>query len=140
MEGYLAMSPEAQNMAIAKACGWDGFEDSLSPEFPPIGVPPQNEVTERLLGPQKITNWTPRFPVPDYLKDLNACAEFEKVITDNALGYDYLCELHEAVWGERCWKVSEADHFTCATATAAQRAKSFLRAMDLWVDSPEEKA
>ena len=136
------MSPEAQCMAIAKACGWDGFEDSLSPEFPPIGVPPQNRITASLLGPRKITNWTPRFPIPSYTKDLNACAEFEDLLKEigEEKCEEYLCKLDGVITGQICWKVSEADHFLCATATAAQRAKSFLRAMDLWVDSPEEKA
>lgn len=133
------MSPEAQNMAIAKACGWDGFEDALSPEFPPIGVPPQNEVTERLLGPRTITNWTPRFSIPSYTKDLNACVEFENILKEmgEEKCKEYLCKLDSVITGQTCWKVSEANHFLCATATAAQRAEAFLRVMDIWVDSPK---
>ena len=123
------MSPEAQLRAIAAALGWTDLW------MAPVG---DLRAEPQLLGRPKPSD--SYWPVPDYLGDLNRACEFEKVIEDNALGHDYLCELHEAIWGKRCWKVSEADHFTCATATAAQRAKSFLRAMDLWVDSPEEKA
>ena len=117
------MSPEAQRIAIAEACGWSGFENSG--EFL-IGVRPQNEVTEKLLGPRTVTNWTPRDDVPDYINDLNAMHEAEKVIPDEQWVdyYDYLLDTTKPRFVLR----------DTVTATAAQRAEAFLRTLGRWTD------
>ena len=82
------MTPEAQRTAIAEACGWKtGYRD---PEA-----------------------W---HPLPDYLNDLNAMHDAEKVLTNEQLEV-YCNILHKPNHG-----VYWAIH-----ATASQRAESFLR-------------
>jgi hypothetical protein len=80
------MSPEAQRIAIAEACGW--------------------------------TRYFPESTLPDYLSDLNAMHEAEKVLTPEQ-GWEYAQNL--VVDGGRGW-----------FATAAQRAEAFLRTLNLW--------
>ena len=107
------MSPEAQRIAIAEACGWTGVRragpkhwDSLvgrSPRATHLG-----EGFER---------------VPDYLNDLNAMHEAEKVLT-RPQWESYTSALF----------VTCDDWPSALRATAAQRAEAFLRALNLWKD------
>ena len=90
------MTPEAQRIAIAEACGWKtGYRD---PEA-----------------------W---HPLPDYLNDLNAMHESEKVLTNEQLEV-YCNILHKPNHG-----VYWAIH-----ATAAQRAEAFLRTIGKWEEA-----
>jgi len=60
--------------------------------------------------------------VPDYCNDLNAIHEAEKIF-DNALYCRYIDELcTQAIKGKNCMYL----------ATAAQRAKAFLRTIGKW--------
>jgi len=66
--------------------------------------------------------------IPDYLNDLNAMHEAEKVLTDDDENERYCQALHD---------VCGADQFPSRVvifATAAQRAEAFLRTLNLWVD------
>ena len=98
------MSPEKQRIAIATACGWTD--------------------TQIIDGKYGQTD------VPDYLNDLNACHEMEKVL-------DY----------EQCEAFSnmlpppnedrEKDYafpwsFARIHTTAAERCEAFLRTLGLW--------
>jgi len=91
------MTPEAQRIAIAEACGWKtGYRD---PEA-----------------------W---HPLPDYLNDLNAMHDAEKVL-----------------FGRKDWSACTYDeHINVATsswkwnATASQRAEAFLRTIGKWEES-----
>ena len=87
------MTPEAQRIAIAEACGWKtGYRD---PEA-----------------------W---HPLPDYLNDLNAMHDAEKVLTsEQVTSYVYSLESMNERWS------------TPAFATASQRAEAFLRAIGKW--------
>ncbi len=124
------MSPKAQLMAIAAALGWTDLWTA------PVG---DLRAEPELLGRPKQSD--SYWPVPDYLGDLNCSREFEGVIAAEGREEEYLRRLSEEGRGDGriCFKVSEADHWACATATASQRAESFLRAMDLWA-YPEERA
>ena len=99
------MKPEAQRIAIAEACGWTAN--------PFGGLCPPN------LHPA--TNINQQFELPDYLNDLNAMHETEKVLTgNNRLRY---CEL-----------VASITKHDSMFATAAQRAEAFLRTISKWVE------
>jgi hypothetical protein len=110
------MTPEAQRIAIAEACGWQGphhpenvagMAGWWSQERGVWWVNPQGERV--MIG-----------SVPDYLDDLNAMHEAEKVLTDE--------QKHEyEEW------LSHEYYFPTMTA-AAQRAEAFLRTLNLWTD------
>jgi hypothetical protein len=112
------MTPEAQRIAIAEACGWEGpfkhwhFGQLLGFRYRGKGIE-QN--------------------VPDYLNDLNAMHEAEKVLVN----HDYA--KYEFVLGEVCDKWTKENlmgatlmQSTSVSATAAQRAEAFLRTLNLW--------
>jgi hypothetical protein len=114
------VSPEAQRIAIAEACGWKPSPHCPAYGNPPWGVPP-----------------TPRHPsrpweeLPDYLTDLNAMAEAEK----------HLLKVHAQPYIRNLARIAAQEHlenddcihqFRYVTATATQRAEAFLRTLNLW--------
>lgn len=120
------MSPEAQRIAIAKACGWREIT-TFTASYHPCGFhPTQPKGKERL---------------PDYLNDLNAMHEAE--------GRTFLGPKEQ---GEYCdklrWVITQhiereggqgsicgiACLEMAVNATAAQRAEALLRAIDKWTD------
>ncbi len=119
------MSPEAQRIAIAEACGWEEihkqpYTDNLKLHF------------ERLFGYPRIDGALchEAEPLPSYLTDLNAMAEAEKVLTASQLN-SYVTEYLGCPWRSDC-----SHHIRATTATAAQRAEAFLRTLSLWRESP----
>lgn len=120
------MSPEKQRIAIAEACGWKMIRRDSQTE---LWSPPQwNGKAEKL-------EWTET--LPDYLSDLNAMHEAEKVLDQIELkaireylpdpkAYNtYIDVLRDVVGGvPGC--------FAHCTATAAQRAEAFLRTIGKW--------
>lgn len=90
------MTPEQQRIAIAEACGW-WISESLS------------------IWQHKTKDGAP----PDYLNDLNAMHEAEKVLTtaQATTMSQYLHRRLGMLWG---------------FATASQRAEAFLRTMGKW--------
>jgi hypothetical protein len=112
------MTPEAQRIAIAEACGWkfrkagSGFE-LLEPDG-----------QRNCADTDPLTNWQSfSYRLPNYLNDLNAMHEAEKV-----LGKDH--------WHEY-WKYLEtydANPYCVCFATAAQRCEAFLKTLGLWND------
>jgi archaellum biogenesis protein FlaJ (TadC family) len=120
------MTPEAQRIAIAEACGWTeiryhklhaGNEGYLGSHVAKDGVLSRD--------------W-----VPDYLNDLNAMREVERTIP-YVLQTDYLNTLADVLgvgdaatnWSEDEWGI-----FKMVSATASQRAEAFLRTLNLWKD------
>lgn len=113
------MSPEAQRIAIAEACGikWTLAEDGWwdGPNSNTAGIS-----YERMLD-----------QLPDYLADLNA---MQSAITgylnvaDSKINWKF-CEILGMVTGS-------GFHVTTALvcATAAQRSEAFLRTLNLWRD------
>lgn len=121
------MTPEAQRIAIAEACGWTNiclqplWVSDIEDEFPPVlcGTHPSKG---RLEGIPK------RFgPLPDYLNDLNAMHEAEKILTEVQFG-DYYIEHLKMARGESQYTIDRS--MVCATA--AQRAEAFLRTIGKW--------
>ena len=105
------MNPEQQRIAIAEACGWTDVrfigrgDDTIcvgKPKVRPGGI-----------------------NVPDYLNDLNALHDAEKVLTNEQLEV-YCNILHKPNHG-----VYWAIH-----ATASQRAEAFLRTIGKWEEAP----
>jgi len=125
------MTPEAQRIAIAEACGWrvdDELEDGA------------------LMGHIRPTpnDWEVWDIVPDYLTDLNAMHEAEKTLgQDDSYRYgDALAasvrkpELEamrrEGMDEDDQFPFNGWGHFAVAHLTAAQRAEAFLKTKGLW--------
>jgi len=108
------MTPEAQRIAIAKACGW-----TVQYEFP----------YNRGYPPNTPTKGVPCTPLPDYLNDLNAMHEAEKVLEGNEQPeFDYV---H---WLDKIVPESQHPDWALIHATAAQRAEAFLRTIGKWTE------
>ena len=119
------MTPEKQQRAIEKVCGW-------------IIETPENHRTDFL-------HWTPPgcvekmywhcYNPPDYLKDKNAMHEAKKVLCDKGLMLEFVNQLVGIVCaakGFRWDKLTTDDHLMLvATATAEQEAEAFLRTLGL---------
>jgi hypothetical protein len=106
------MTPEAQRIAIAKACGWKNLQEE---QYYWMGTPPDGSdlrVTYK------------RHTLLDYLNDLNAMHEAEKVLPDLYAYQLELIRVCEKADGRSAWR-----------ATAAQRAEAFLRTLGLWTDT-----
>jgi len=114
------MTPQAQRIAIAEACGWVLKIPEHTYTFR-VWHSPSGRVIE--LGP------------PDYSTDLNAMHEAEKELT-GAQADEYADALfvitYEQLSGDRHWATNK---FFACHATAAQRAEAFLRTLNLWDDS-----
>jgi len=107
------MTPEQQRVAIPKALGWHTIQ--RNPLYP--------DDSSKIAGFHS-GDFTALYGIPDYLNDLNACHEMEKVLDEDQqevflmyLGaYD-----HDSDAG---WNAFHA--------TAAQRCEAFLRTLGLW--------
>lgn len=143
------MSPEAQRIAIAEACGLVtgaslGYTQEQAAEF---YRPDPNGTYHDIATFTKKHVWVHGF---DPLHDLNAMHEAEKVLTDVAkdpaypnIMRDQRLDFAEAL-AEICTGrgiessyyggVGEQEIWACAHATAAQRAEAFLRTIGKWVD------
>lgn len=120
------MKPEAQRIAIAEACGWR--------HHPVEAVGAQAQIFDGLVWFRHAESNTIACPrdLPDYLSDLNAMHEAEKVLTEDQWG-PYCVTLNKIACRIQC----ENTH-TCGytiAATAAQRAEAFLRTIWKWEDA-----
>ena len=112
------MTREKQRIAIATACGFTdimlptGFHQKMS-----------DEKSKECGG-----SW--RFQIPDYLTDLNAMHEAEKVLTEKGVNawWTYVGFIHRH-------NPTPFGTETAVHATAAQRAEAFLRALGLWEEA-----
>jgi hypothetical protein len=121
------MTPKAQRIAIAEACGWR-IEPSMIQRGYNLITPDgklwdsfwDNEAKIPVVGDRWMN-------LPDYLIDLNAMHEAEKVLTRDQCFY-YRDEIQKAV-------LKTSAHCSADFvfgATAAQRAEAFLRTLNLW--------
>lgn len=105
------MKPEAQQIAIAQACGW-----TLSPV--------QIDGHGRWWRHSEQKTVCEERDLPDYLNDLNAMHEAEKVLK---------AELWQAYTDNLCAVCGKTvNMFFIFCATASQRAEAFLRTLNLW--------
>ena len=117
------MKPEQQRVAIAEACGWTAREDKdgFWRAFDASG-----DMTHELWMSE--TNvWSAG--IPDYLNDLNAMHEAEKVLRKPMKGSDT-----DTIIGDRMHKYAELIGYAF-DATATQRAAAFLRTIGKWEES-----
>ena len=112
------MNPEQQRIAIAEACGWrcTAFKEAIACWVRPNGMSHQTEL------------------LPNYLNDLNAMHEAEKVLAKANWG-GYAAELYR-ITNAHNHGISPNHHWLAvAFSTAAQRAEAFLRTIGKWEES-----
>jgi hypothetical protein len=103
------MTQDQQRIAIAQACGWTEIDELLANTS--MGKPPGKLCSFEYL--------------PDYLNDLNAMHEVEKIMnSEQVTSYVYRIEMMDKRWSN------------FAFATAAHRAEAFLRTLNLWTSTP----
>lgn len=116
------MKPEQQNIAIATACGWKNLW-----------------VTE-------VQGWRGDNPdgsgdafIPDYVNDLNAMHGAERLLTDVDFEFEFESVLSKITYPgvgdpyDPLNKYRGARHRrVIVNATAAQRARAFLKTLGLW--------
>ena len=100
------MTPEQQRIAIAEACGW-----TVHPKNKWVVIPPNS--------PHSVQ---PLYTLPDYLNDLNAMHEAEKVLK-GGMRSKYDAELT---------LICSRDYNFIWESTASQRAEAFLRTIGKW--------
>jgi len=120
------MTPEQQRMAIARACGWTAEQDSngywraVSHEY--------GKAVELWLSEQNV--WS--VGIPDYLNDLNAMHEAEKVLIDKGVNawWAYVAFINR----------HNPTPFRSETAVnaTAQKSKAFLHTLNLWQETPTQ--
>jgi len=131
------MTPEAQRIAIAQACGWK-IEN-----YGPVNYEtlywrlrrPDGTICENTIGCTG-EDWSRKIfthMVPNYLNDLNAMHEAEKVLVESQL-LRYVRLLLPKDAGD---PLSNGDVYALCFATAAQRAEAFLRTLNLWQNLPQ---
>ena len=105
------MTPEAQQIAIAEACGWE-------------------PTPEGHFHPDNPTGQTP----PDYLNNLNAVHDFvSQKFTTTLMLAEYEYRLRACLADGR--PTFEVAGYELANATAAQRAEALLKALNLWKEA-----
>lgn len=118
------MNTGAQQIAIAKACGW-------REAFPQKGDAHPETKRGGILLPyywvNEITHER-RMELPDYLNDLNAMHEAEKI-----LDFAQMCMMGE-ILREIEMRTEQARGSFRWHTTAAQRAEAFLRTLGKWQD------
>ena len=118
------MTPGQQRIAIAEACGWTVTHWKVNP----FDVIATKDGTEYLLK-----------HLPDYLNDLNAMHEVEKVLWDTGKAMEFTNQLVGIVCSARGFrwdKGTSDDHLMCLShATAAERAEAFLRTIGKWEEA-----
>ena len=118
------MTPEAQRIAIAEACGWEWKANGFSYHPYPGWYKGHEQCHVVALLSSEL---------PDYLNDLNAMHEVERT------GLKDINELNR--YADELDKVCVPTHICSLThwqsvvmATAAQRAEAFLRTIGKWKD------
>ena len=124
------MKPEAQQIAIAEACGYSATPNQGNiGGF--IGRNPNGNSDYYAIG----HNWADAIKriCPEYLSDLNAMHEAEKALSpanQPARGESQWSEY--LGWLGFCGENETREVYGCVTATAAQRAEAFLRTIGKW--------
>ena len=116
MEGK-TMTKEQQRIRIAEACGWREIQNGDAWDTP-IGIP----VT--MLKRDNWRNKEPFYELPQYLQDLNAMHEAEKILTAQ----------QRRTYVNRIFNLPVSECESNTFATAAQRAEAFLRTLNLWIE------
>jgi hypothetical protein len=131
------VKPEAQRLAIAEACGWRNIRelDDLYPD---------GSVAAGVWWQGKSPDGDSDQLLPDYLNDLNAMHEAEKIL-ENPQENGRLMSTY-SVWkltevcnaytkGHEKSRAGSTVTYWLIHATAAQRAEAFLRTLGKWEDT-----
>ena len=116
------MKPEQQRIAIAEACG-------LTNVAPMIVKNVKHEGDDITVGIWSDDGW-----VPQYLNDLNAMHEAEKVLTQDQM-IDYSRHVGKSVTSHLPASRAAWMDFQLINVTASQRAEAFLRTIGKWEES-----
>ena len=121
------MRPEKQRIAIAEACGLTNVVPVVIRNVRHQG----DDITVRISSDSG--------QVPDYIYDLNAMHDAEKVLWDTGKAMEFTNQLVSIVCSARGFrwdKGTSDDHLMCLShATAAQRAEAFLRTIGKWEEA-----
>jgi len=122
------MKPEEQRIAIAEACGWTPYATDkidLSARYFDKGPWWRNAENCEVASINQL---------PDYLNDLNAMHEAEKILSN-----EQAFTMREHAWSIASFKEGKCGHASrdeqgrnCYNATATQRAEAFLRTLNLY--------
>jgi len=121
------MTPEQQRVAIAEACGWTATVDD--DQFWRATRADGSMTSDLWCSMSSVWN----VGIPDYLNDLNAMHEAEKVLTEEQ-DLEYSEALEQVVEGRFVTNNAE-DMRRLRSATAAQRAEAFLRTIGKWEEA-----
>jgi len=121
------MTPEQQRIAIAEACGWTATVDD--DQFWRATRADGSMTSDLWCSMSSVWN----VGIPDYLNDLNAMHEAEKVLTEEQ-DLEYSEALEQVVEGRFVTNNAE-DMRRLRSATAAQRAEAFLRTIGKWEEA-----
>ena len=110
----MQLTNEQKRIRIAEACGWKCVSDSRKYLQGINGFHPEYDGS--------LNDNANKVPIPDYLNDLNAMHEAEKVLDGSQID-EYKHRLKIVVTDKE--RISQ-----CATAT--QRAEAFGRTLNLW--------
>jgi hypothetical protein len=119
------MKPEKQRIAIAEACGWKNADHPDAMKLKQGWTMPE----KWCMDPKGVLRFNHHRP--DYLNDLNAMHQAEKVLTKNK-SMEYAFRLADS-WilnGED----KQPDLVRGFCATAAERAEAFLKTIGKWED------
>jgi hypothetical protein len=126
------MNKERQRIAIAEACGWTEILRPCDEAYHDLPTDTLGLVMGRVCGIRPggihIENAA---PLPEYLKDLNAMHEAEKVLRND----------REAAFRGLLWLAHGQPEMRCAIvhASASQRAEAFLQAIGKWEDEKQSR-
>ena len=122
------MTPEAQRIAIAKACGWTATVDD--DQFWRATRADGSMTSDLWCSMSSVWN----VGIPDYLNDLNAMHEAEKVLTQDQM-IDYSRHVGKLVTSHLPASRAAWMDFKLINSTAAQRAEAFLRTIGKWKEA-----
>ena len=110
------MNTEKQRIAIAEACGWKNADHPDVMKLKQGWTMPE----KWCMDPNGVLQFNHNRP--DYLNDLNAMHEAERVLPQDL----------RARWMIQLCKITEDAFWSTTRATASQRAEAFLRALGKW--------
>lgn len=119
------MTPEAQRICIAEACGWRRGYTERSGFF----VIDPNGLQRGWSKLEDVANNA----LPDYLNSLDAMHEAVMTLDRESLDYSQYCSYLNQIVAIENSRAKRRPIQSC-DATAAQRAEAFLRTLNLWQD------
>ncbi len=121
------MTPEQQRIAIAEACGWTDIRRPCDSNYHDLPTDTLRILYSRVCGipPGWVHSQNSR-PLPDYLNDLNAMHEAEKLLKSEQ-HFTFQVELARVIN-----TTTYPLNFALLHATATQRAEAFLRTLNLY--------